>query len=127
MSEYMIFSAVLWVPLWIILPTLLVTLFAWTLVRQHKRFVGILVGIGLIAALMVWLWLYGTLEVEQCTQACSGGAPLEACRFSCNLESSWPFIYIGEFLLLCDMLVFTIASNHLARRFKYHLNLPKSA
>jgi len=126
MSEYMIFSAVLWGLLWVILPTLLVTLVAWTL-RQQKRFVGNLIGIGLIAALMVLLWLYGILQVEWCTQTYSSGAPLEACQFSCTLESSWPFIYVGEFLLLCDMLVFAFVSNHLARRFKYRSHLPKSA
>lgn len=125
MAEYMVFSGLLWVILLVTLPTLLATSMAWTC-RRQRRVVGILVGIGLIIGFMIFLWLYGILEVERCTQTCSSGAPLEACRFSCNLESSWPFIYIGEFVLLFDGLAFVVLNNFLARRFKYHLNPPKA-
>ncbi len=125
-DAYMIFGIVLCAVLWVLLPTLLAIWVAWTC-RRQKRAVGFWVGTGLILGLMFLLWLYGIFEVEGCTQTCSSGAPIEACRVSCNLESPWPFIYVSEFLLLCDLLIFAIVSNRLARRFKYHLNLPKSA
>lgn len=125
-DAYMIFGIVLSAALMVIVPTLLATSMAWTC-RKQGRIVGILAGIGVIIGFMIFLWLYGILEVERCTQTCSSGAPQEACRFSCNLESSWPFIHVGEFLLLFDMLVFAIVGNYLARRSKHHLPLPNSA
>lgn len=73
------------------------------------------VGSALTVAMMVLLWVYGTYEVERCTQTCSRGAPLEACRFSCNLESSWPFIYAAEVILLLGLLALQ-AWRHLANR-----------
>ena len=122
-DAYMIFGIVLCAVLWVTLPTLLVTLVAWTLVRQQKPVIGIVVGIGLLVAFMVLFWQYGIFEVERCIQTCISGSPLEACRFSCNLEGSWPFIYVCEFLSLFDILVFLIASNFLIKRSKHHLNL----
>jgi hypothetical protein len=114
-DAYMIFWVVLCAIFLVLIPTLSATLMAWRW-RQRKPIAGLLIGIGLIAALMALFWLYGTFEVERCTQTCSSGSPIEACRFSCNQESSWPFVYVAEFLLLFDILVFVIVSNFLSRR-----------
>lgn len=119
MNEYTIFIALLWV----IVPTLLATLVAWAFIRQQKPVIGILIGIGLIIAFMVLLWQYGIFEVERCIETCSSGAPREACRVSCDLENSWPLIYVCEFLSLFDILVFLTVSNFFVRRSKHNLNL----
>lgn len=118
MNEYTIFIALLWV----IVPTLLATLIARALIRQQKPVIGILIGIGLIMAFMVSLWQYGLFEVAHCIETCTSVAPREACKFSCDHESSWPFIYLFELLSLFDIVIFLIVGNFLARRSKHDLN-----
>jgi hypothetical protein len=114
-------TAVLLILFWLVLPGLLLAWVGW-IFRRQKRSVGLLIGIGLIIALMIVLWSYGIFEVERCVQTCSSGAPLDACRVSCNQESSLPFIYVGECLLLFDGLVFVFVTKFLNRQRPHRLN-----
>lgn len=119
-DAYMIFGIGLCAVVLVLVPTMSTTFIAR---RWHRRkpVIGILIGIGLIIALMVLFWFYGIVEVERCIQTCSSGSPIEACRFSCNQESSLPFIYMGELLLLFDILVFVGVSYVFPKRSIYQL------